>query len=151
VSIKIPNGSIEKAHRRGVPYLSKVLYVSIHAPGSTFGISVEAIGEFCGRSSPGCPLGKGILPTANAPGSPETSETLPQSLSPRRQANGGFAKDAWPHRTFPSHLVRNHQTNQMLTSIIRLNDDVRPDWRASCHNIALALIDPATGVLSAMA
>jgi hypothetical protein len=31
------------------------LYVSIHAPGSTFGISVEAIGEFYGRSSPGCP------------------------------------------------------------------------------------------------
>src|ERR1022692_3413222 len=79
----------------------KVLYVSIHAPGSTFGISVEAIGEFCGRSSPGCPLGKGILPTANAPGSPETSETLPQSLSPRRQANGGFAKDGLAAQNVP--------------------------------------------------
>src|ERR1039458_332160 len=59
----------------------KVLYVSIHAPGSTFGISVEAIGEFCGRSSPGCPLGKGVLPTANVPGSPETSETCSTSVT----------------------------------------------------------------------
>src|ERR1039458_2319519 len=43
---------------------------------------------------------------------------LPQSLSPRCQANGGVAEDALPHRAFPSRLVSNHQTKQMLTTIM---------------------------------